>query len=92
MIAFEKFHAQIRIVLGRLDSVDSPRVAIVSEALAERFWPDESPLGRVLRADPFNGGDLEIVGVARQVKVRSLGEAPRPLVYLSHDQRALSHS
>ena len=57
-------------------------VVILSAAAAERYWPGESALGRVLH----RGGDPEdvliVVGVADNVKIWSLGEAPRPYMYL----------
>ncbi len=79
--------AGIPILAGRnfseIDERDAPPVAIVSEAFARRFWPGEDPVGRVYR-----GREVEytIVGVARDAKVRSLGEAPRPLIYRPYEQ------
>jgi predicted permease len=63
------------------DLPDSPRVAIVSEALAERLWPDGNAIGERLRAVDADE-DWEVIGVTRNVKVRSLSEPPRSLVYL----------
>ena len=58
--------------------VEGDRVAIVSQAFVDRFYPGEDVVGRVLD----NGGrEMRIVGVARDAKVRTLGEAPRPYVY-----------
>jgi predicted permease len=61
------------------DRLETWPVAIISHAMAERFFPGQDPLGRLLRrsGDP----DLLIVGVVSDVKVRSLGETPRPFVY-----------
>jgi predicted permease len=54
-------------------------VVIVSEAFVHRFYPGEDVVGRSIET---RGGDrLQIVGVARDAKVRTLGEAPRPYVY-----------
>ncbi len=78
--------AGVRIVRGRNfddhDTPDVPRVVIISEALAERFWPGKDPLGRMLRSDT----DSLVVGVASDTKVRTLGEAPRPFVYRPYSQ------
>jgi putative ABC transport system permease protein len=63
-------------------------VAIISETLANRFWPDADPLGRRINwGDPNNEKDwLTIIGVVADVKSSSLQLAPRPQLYLSHLQ------
>jgi len=80
--------AGIRILQGRnfnsLDRTDAPPVTIVSTALAQRFWPGEDPTGKMLRRP--RGDDLRVVGVASDAKVRSLGETPRPFLYIPYSQ------
>jgi len=75
----------IELVRGRtfsaLDGPDAPDVVIVSEAAAARWWPGEDPLGKVLRAGRDAESEISVIGVARDSKVRTIGEAPRPLVY-----------
>ncbi len=79
--------AGIPILQGRnFEQSDEPggaRVAIVSEAMAARFWPGENAVGRVFRRRENN---YTVVGIARDTKVRSLGEAPRPFIYRPYDQ------
>src|SRR5207248_9892981 len=67
------------------DSPAAPRVAIVNDAAAERFWPGRSPVGNRLR---FVGDPLpaEVIGVAHTANYRAVGEPPQPLVYLSLTQ------
>jgi hypothetical protein len=48
-------------------------VAIVNEAMAQRFWPGQDAIGRTFRTDSTQ---YTIVGVARTARIRSLGEAP----------------
>ena len=67
----------------RSDEPDAARVAIVNEAMAARFWPGENGVGRVFRRGE---NDYTVVGIARDAKVRSLGEAPRPFIYRPHEQ------
>lgn len=80
--------AGIPILQGRnfeeTDVEDGTRVVIINEVMAHRFWPDEDPLGKVIRRP--NGQDLVVVGVARNAKVRTLGEAPRPFIYRAYSQ------
>jgi len=82
--------AGMTLVAGRTfnegDRRDSPTVAIISQAMARRYWPDGDALGRILRRPDPAGVDLLIVGVVSDVNVRSLGEPPRDLVYQSYTQ------
>jgi hypothetical protein len=43
---------------------DSPRVAVISEALAAREFPNDDPIGQQLTAD---GASREIVGVVEDI-------------------------
>jgi predicted permease len=79
---------EIAMLAGRdfthLDVEGAPGVAIVNETLARQFWPGESAVGQRLR--PLGGGAgarevIEIVGVARDSKYVTVGEAPRPFMY-----------
>jgi putative ABC transport system permease protein len=77
--------AGVAIVAGRnfneSDRSDSQPVAIVSQAMARRYWPEGDALGRILRRPDPAEPDLMIVGVASDINLRSLGEAPRDVVY-----------
>ncbi len=82
--------AGMAIVAGRTfndsDRRDSQPVAIISQAMARRYWPNGDALGRILhRPDPAEP-DLTVVGVASDINVRSLGEAPRDVVYEPYTQ------
>jgi putative ABC transport system permease protein len=68
---------------GPEDVADGPPVAIINEAMAQRFWPARDPVGQVFRAD---GRNLTVVGVARTARIRTLEERPRPFVYLPFGQ------
>ena len=71
------------------DWEDSPRVAIVSRALADRMWPRESAVGKRI-AYPVWGGPwrppFEIVGVVGDVRHRTLTGAAPLLLYLPASQ------
>jgi predicted permease len=68
------------------DDRDSARVAIVSEALAKRFWPGQDAVGRRFRFGDATRTAIEVIGVAKDTRVRTLGEDPRPYVYLPYLQ------
>ena len=54
-------------------------MAIVSDAMARRFWPAGDALGRLIRTPDPDDDDLVVVGVAADAKIRSIGEPPRDL-------------
>jgi putative ABC transport system permease protein len=70
-----------------LDGPDAPRIAIINEAMAKRFWPGQDPIGRHLNMKgpqgPPSRESYEIVGVVKTGKYRSLSEAPLPFMYRS---------
>jgi predicted permease len=68
---------------GPPDVAGGAPVAIINEAMAERFWPGRDPVGGMFRAE---GRDVTVVGVSRTAKIRTLEEAPRPFVYLPFSQ------
>ncbi len=67
------------------DRRDGTPVAIINEAMARRFWPGESPLGRTIQLEA-GFPDPMVIGVARTAKIRSLEESPRPFIYLPFAQ------
>jgi predicted permease len=71
---------------GEQDHADAPPVVIVSEAAARRFWPGENAVGKQLRIGGPDRPLRTVVGVARDTKVRTLGEAPRPYIYRPFSQ------
>jgi len=73
---------EVPILSGRAfteDDVNGDAKIIVSQAFVNRFYPGQDLVGRTL--ERTNGTPLRIVGVAKDTKVRTLGEAPRPFVY-----------
>ncbi|MBC7929247.1 MAG: ABC transporter permease, partial [Rubrivivax sp.] len=63
------------------DRDGAPGVAVINETLAETLWPGEDALGKRISLEGSAGPFLEVVGVARNGKYRSLGDGPRPYVY-----------
>jgi predicted permease len=65
------------------DHPESPRVAIVNEALALRLWPDRSAVGHSLL---IHGQPFQVVGVSANIQPPSTIHAPEPHLYLSYWQ------
>lgn len=65
------------------DREGAPGVVIINETMARRVWNGQNPLGQRISINGENGPFLEIVGVARDSKYKSLEEGPTALVYQS---------
>ena len=71
------------------DVATAPRVAIVTEAFARRYWPEGDVLGKQFKRG-IDGPSYEIVGVVADYKVESIGEAPTPYIHYALRQRPFS--
>lgn len=65
------------------DEAQARRVTVVNETMAKQYWPGESAVGQRIYPDGYDQPPLEVIGVARDHKVRSVGEAPRPYFHLT---------
>ena len=66
------------------DREGAPGVVIINEAMAQRFWPNQDPIGKRIGLEwRKKAPEHEIVGVVKTGKYRSLGEQPLPFLYLS---------
>jgi len=63
------------------DRTGAPGVVVLNETLAATLWPGEDALGKRVSVNGREGPFLEVVGVARNGKYRSLGENPHPYIY-----------
>ncbi len=77
---------RIPIVRGRglteADDEAAPRVAIISQAMAERFWPEQDPVGKRFRIRDPKNPLLEVIGVARNAKFVSPTPEAEPYFYI----------
>jgi predicted permease len=63
------------------DSPTSPKVAILNEAAAKKYFPGESALGRRVGFSPETNGEYEVVAVVGDTKYNSLREPAPPTMY-----------
>jgi predicted permease len=68
------------------DKAGGPPVAIVNQTLARQIWPNQSAIGRTFQVGCDHPQTLQVVGVARDSKTRSLNEVTLPHVYLPFSQ------
>jgi putative ABC transport system permease protein len=87
------FHVMsIPLLSGRLfdqrDIMSSPSVTIISKTMAQRNFPNQDPLGKqiIFGFPPSPGAIHEIVGIVGDVRDDSLGQDPRPMVYVPYTQ------
>jgi predicted permease len=63
------------------DTDTSPGVAIINEAMAQRYWPGQNPVGKQIALTFGKRQSLEIIGVAATGKYRDLREASQPFMF-----------
>lgn len=79
---------RIPVVSGRpllaSDDERAPRVAVINQTFARRFWPGGDALGRTFT---YRGQPVTVVGVARDAKYGSLAETTPAFAYFPMAQR-----
>jgi putative ABC transport system permease protein len=80
----------LSIVEGRnftsADNATAQRVCLVNETLARRAWPGASAVGKRLDVGRSRN-TIEVIGVVRDAKYRTIGEGPTPFFYVPAAQR-----
>ncbi|HEY9433308.1 MAG TPA: ABC transporter permease [Blastocatellia bacterium] len=74
------------------DDAKAPKVVVVNQTFANKYFPDENPIGKRFTFDTKNPDEIEIVGLARDAKyTRQRDEIP-PTVYIPwrQDLRAMA--
>jgi putative ABC transport system permease protein len=87
------FHTvHVPLLSGRLieegDGADAPKVALISEGMAKRWWKNESPLGKHIRIGGLKSTNpwLTIVGVVGDMVHDPFDRSPRRTIYLPFQQ------
>lgn len=89
---FETLHIPIK--RGRsftqADDEQAPKVAVINETMARKFWPNEDALGRRFKSnDDEKWADYEVVGIVQDGKYKGIVEDPMPFFYKSFAQTYL---
>jgi predicted permease len=74
------------------DDAKAPKVVVVNQTFANKYFPDENPIGKRFTFDTKKPDEIEIVGLARDAKyTRQRDEIP-PTVYIPwrQDLRAMA--
>ena len=86
----------IPLIKGRLfddrDTLETPHVALISESLAKKNWPNQDPVGKQIEFGNMDGDArlLTVVGVVGDVRESNLETPPSPTVYVDYSQRPQS--
>ncbi|HMG76362.1 MAG TPA: ABC transporter permease [Pyrinomonadaceae bacterium] len=73
-------------LFGSEDQLNTPFVAIINQTMAQRFWPNQDPLGKQVKFVQ-DGSTATVVGVVGDAKHYWLEEAPRPQMYGAYAQQ-----
>jgi predicted permease len=73
--------------LSDQDLEDTPSIAVINEAAARTYWPNQEALGRRIRLNPAKPVWTTIVGVIADARTESLADAGIPQIYLNVYQR-----
>jgi predicted permease len=74
-----------RIVRGRglttADDAGGSAVVLINQAMAQKYWPGQNPLGQVVRLTSANV-DAHVVGVTENSPINQIGELAEPYLYV----------
>jgi predicted permease len=79
-------------MFGEQDGLNSTHVAVISESLARRRWPNQDPIGQMIEFGNMDGNlkPLTIVGVVGDVRAQGLDQPPSPVIYVDYRQRGMN--
>jgi len=76
----------ISLLRGRLfndsDADKTPRVAVINQAMAQTYWPNDDPLGKRFKSTRPNSAWITVVGLVANARTESLARADVPQIYL----------
>ena len=88
---FETMH--IPLLLGRdvreTDKQNSMRIAVINQAMAERFWHGKDPVGKQFRLQVDSSHPLQVVGVVRNSRTDDLYSPEGPYFYTALAQKPM---
>src|SRR5437870_4074303 len=64
------------------DNDRAPQVAVINEAFARTYWPNQNPIGKRFRKARADSPWITIVGIIANARTESLAEAGVPKIYL----------
>ena len=68
------------------NNAKAPKVAVINEAAARKYFPEGNPVGRRFGSSTETSGQLEVVGISRDAKYDSLRDEAPPTMYVPFRQ------
>ena len=81
----------VRLLKGRLlnenDGPEAPKVALISERMAQHWWPNESPIGKRIKIEPAAKNEwMTIVGIVADIVHNPNERQMRRTIYVPYEQ------
>jgi predicted permease len=81
---------RVPVVRGReftdLDTLTTTPVVLINETMAQRFWPNEDPIGRTISIEFYNDQPRQIVGIVPDIRPSLRNRNPEPQMFVPHMQ------
>jgi putative ABC transport system permease protein len=69
-------------LFNELDDDKGPQVAVINEAFAKTYWPNQDPLGKRFKRTRSESPWITVAGIIANARTESLAEAGVPKIYL----------
>ena len=69
-------------LFNELDNDNTPQVAVINQAMAQTYWPNEDALGKRFKAAKADAPWITVAGVIANARTQSLAQADVPQIYL----------
>jgi predicted permease len=91
---FETMEMPLRVGRGfdDRDSQKAPKVVVINETAARKYFPNENPIGRHFGTSVEQAGQLEVVGVLRDAKYDSVRDPVPPTMYVPYLQTRMPNA
>ena len=79
-------------MFGGQDTLNTPNVALISQALARQRWSNQDPIGQTIEFGNMDGNlkPLTIVGIVGDVLASGLDSPPSSVIYVDYRQRGMN--
>ena len=78
-------------LFAEFDNDTAPQVAVVNEAFARTYWPNEEALGKRFKSTKPGSPWITVVGVVANARTESLAQSDVPQLYLNLYQTGAKH-